>query len=107
MFHVKLKHYVRTDLTVPGVGTAIHIAELEEINSTSCAMVRLIELAPDESIMGVTDGKNVAGATTAPASVVPHPDTYGEYPDIKATRLSTEEFEALWSEATAKFPDLR
>lgn len=107
MFHVKPRHFVRTELTVPGVGTAIHIAELEEIDDTSCTMIRLLELAPDETIMGVTDGTTSAGATTTPASVVPHPDTYENYPDIVAVRLAAEEFEALWTEAIAKFPELR
>lgn len=106
MFHVKPRHHVRTELTVPGVGTAIHIAELEEIDTTSCAMLRLIELAPDDTIMGATDGTTTAGNTTAPADVVPHPDTYGDYPDITATRLDEAEFQALWSEARAKFPAL-
>ncbi|SES09078.1 hypothetical protein [Corynebacterium cystitidis] len=47
-----MKHFVRTTLTVPGAGTLITIAELEEVSSESCTMVRMIELALDETIMG-------------------------------------------------------
>ena len=107
MFHVKPQHFLKTVLTVPGVGSAIHVAELAEIDATRCRMLRLIELSPDETIMGVTDGAVTAGLANTPAEVVPHPDTYDNYPDITATRLSKQEFEALWHEAVAKFPQLR
>lgn len=107
MFHVKQRHFIRTDLTVPGAGSVIHVAELEEIDATSCTMVRIIELAPDETIMGVTGEGQSAGKTNEPNVVVPHPDTYDQYPDIDARRLNQDEFEALWTEAIAKFPELR
>ncbi|AWB82870.1 hypothetical protein C3B44_11475 [Corynebacterium yudongzhengii] len=106
MFHVKPKHYIRTELTVPGVGTAIHVAELEEIDAQSCTMLRIIELAGDETIMGAAAGGVTEGQITAPSEVVPHPDTYADFPDITATRLDPEEFEGLYSEAAAKFPRL-
>lgn len=106
MFHVKQIHYVRTDLTVPGAGSVIHIAELEEIDQTSCTMIRIIELAPDETIMGVTSQGKTVGSANEPQAVVPHPDTYDQFPDINARRLSADEFEALWTEAVAKFPEL-
>lgn len=41
-----------------------------------------------------------------PNEIVPHPDTYDQYPDISATRLEEAEFEGLWSEATTLFPTL-
>lgn len=103
MFHVKPRHFVRTILTVPGAGTAIHIAELEEIDQTSCRMLRIIELAPDESIMGLAGDGRSAGQAPEPVDVVPHPDTYGDFPDIETSRLGDAEFEALWTEALTKF----
>lgn len=106
MFHVKQRHYIRTDLTVPGSGSAIHVAELEEIDRTSCTMVRIIELAPDEAIMGAHGNGKSAGNSNQPNAVVPHPDTYDDFPDIDARRLSQDEFEALWNEALTKFPEL-
>lgn len=105
MFHVKPRHFVRTELTVPGAGTAIHIAELEEITSSTCKMVRILELAPDDTIMGLAGQGRSAGQAPEPAETVPHPDTYSDFPDIATSRLSAEEFNALWSEATAKFPE--
>lgn len=105
MFHVKPRHFIRTELTVPGAGTAIHIAELEEIDQTTCRMLRIIELAPDESIMGLAGEGRSAGQAPEPMETVPHPDTYDDFPDIDATRLGGDTFEALWSEAVAKFPE--
>lgn len=105
MFHVKPRHYVRTELTVPGAGTAVHIADLEEIDQTTCRMKRIIELAPDDTIMGFVGEGRSAGQAQAPMDTVPHPDTYGDFPDISVTRLSADEFHALWTEALAKFPE--
>ncbi|GAB3943279.1 hypothetical protein [Corynebacterium tapiri] len=106
MFHVKHRLYIRTELTIPGAGVAVHIAELEERDERTCSMLRLIELAPDDTIMGAAGKGKKAGAVTAPNDVVPHPSTYHEYDGLQATHLSEAEFTALWSEAQAKFPDL-
>ncbi len=78
--------YVRTDLTVEGLGQVIHVAELEEAGA-QCQMLRLIELAPDETV----------AATSRPDRAVPHPDTYGNYEGITASYLTAAEFEALWA----------
>lgn len=101
-----MKHFIRTTLTVPGAGTLITIAELEEISPQSCTMVRMIELAPDETIMGAyTEGRTV-GQANEPLTQVPHPSTYHQFEGIEAAHLSAEEFEALWAETRAKFPEL-
>lgn len=105
MFHVKPRHFIRTELTVPGAGTAVHVAELEEIDAATCRMLRIIELTPDDRIMGLSGEGRTGGNVPEPAEVVPHPNTYANYPDIEATRLSSEEFDALWSEAEVKFPE--
>lgn len=108
---------VRTEIEIPGHPTAIHIAEMQELPASPqrdgvpmCQMQRIIELA------GTTDGDIVTGAgviggqtfdlSNDPNEVVPHPDTYAHFPDIKAEIISVEEFEGLWLEAGAKFPGL-
>ncbi len=101
-----MKHYVRTTLDVPGAGTLITIAELEEVSAQACIMVRMIELAPDETIMGAfTDGK-IVGQANEPLEQVPHPDTYDQFENIEAQRLTADEFEGLWEETRVKFPQL-
>lgn len=103
---------VRTEIEIPGHPTVIHIAEMHELPDSPelCQMVRIIELAgtPEGDIV---TGAGVIGAQTfdlnnAPNEVVPHPDTYANFPDIKAERISTEEFSGLWLEAGTKFPGL-
>lgn len=104
MFHVK--HYVRTTLTVPGAGTLITIAELDEISAEACTMVRMIELAPDETIMGAYTEGRIVGNANEPLDQVPHPDTYDQFENIEARRLTADEFEGLWEETRVKFPQL-
>ena len=94
--------YVRTELTVPGVGSAIHMAEMEEQDARSCRMVRMIALDPSDAIVGVATPTSSTGNVDQP-QVVPHPDTYDEFPDISAKYVDQSHFDALWSEATAKF----
>ena len=95
--------YVRTTLTVPGAGSVVNVAELAELNDRECRMVRMIELTPDHVIMGAfIDGK-IAGQANEPLDTVPHPDTYDDFPDISAQYVDQSRFDALWSEATAKF----
>lgn len=102
MFHVKPFIYVRTELHVPGAGQAVHIAELKELDADTCEMVRIIELDPNDTIMGIAGGDIGAGAPMQPQAQVPHPDTYKDFPDIKATILSSDQFEALWAEGVAR-----
>lgn len=109
---------VRTEIEIPGHPTAIHIAEMKELPGAAtpegipvCQLQRIIELA------GTTDGDIVTGAgvigssnfqlSNEPNEVVPHPDTYADFPDIKAATISAEAFEGLWLEAEAKFPGLK
>lgn len=103
---MKQRLYVRTELTVAGAGTAIHIAELEPIQDGYCRMHRVIEIGPNDVITGAAQGSRKAGMAQLPNEIVPHPDTYDQYPDISATRLEEAEFEGLWSEATTLFPTL-
>lgn len=111
----KLIH-VRTEIEIPGNPSAIHIAEMQELidetptSPAMCKMLRIIELA------GTTRGETVTGAgqlphksvglAAEPQEMVPHPDTYADFPDISAKRISAEEFEGLWLEAATKFPEL-
>lgn len=99
-------HYVRTTLSVPGAGMAIHIAELKELNSQVCEMLRLIALDPNNSIVGAAAGDAREGNIDMPTKQVPHPETYDQFPDIEATYIDSREFEGLWSEAQALFPSL-
>ena len=98
-----MKHYVRIHYQVPELGgELLNIAELEEISSDRCTMVRMIELDPNETITGVYTEGRVIGQANQPMGTVPHPRTYDSMEDITATHLSEEEFEGLWSEAQAK-----
>lgn len=96
--------YIRTTLTIPGAGSAIHIAELEEIDASSCRMLRLIALGPNDAIVGLATPQRTAGAAQAPQEIVPHPDTYNQFEGISAKAINATEFNALWSEAVALFP---
>lgn len=110
MADVSERIYVRTSLKVPGVGTVIHAAELEEKDATTCRMHRIVELAgtaPNSPIAGAATGSGkVRGMDAAPNPTVPHPDTYANFPDIASQRLSAQDFERLWARACAAFPDL-
>lgn len=105
MFHVKQIH-VRIEMTVPGAGSVIHVAELAPLDKQTCAMVRIIELDPSETIRGAATQDTAAGMAQAPNPVVPHPDTYADFPDIEHSHLTPEEFEGLWAEAVATFPEI-
>ena len=91
--------YVRTKLNVPGVGSAIHMAEMEEQDTRSCRMVRMIALDPSDAIVGVATPHSSTGNVDQPQEVVPHPDTYDDFPDISAQYIDQSRFDALWSEA--------
>lgn len=108
---------VRTEIEIPGHPTAIHIAEMQELVDAPgsaapplCRILRIIELA------GTAGGETVTGAgvlqgpafglANEPNEIVPHPDTYADFPDINARIITVEEFEGLWLEAGTKFPGL-
>ncbi|BAU97438.1 hypothetical protein N24_3176 [Corynebacterium suranareeae] len=109
---------VRTEIEIPGHPTAIHIAEMQELPESAtqdgvamCKMQRIIELAGTAEGDIVTGAGVIGGANfqlnNEPNEVVPHPDTYADFPDIKAEVISAEAFEGLWLEAGAKFPGLK
>lgn len=91
--------YVKTTLRIQGVGTSVHIAELEPLNSQVCKMHRMLEMDPAGTIRGMATAGEVRGATTAPLQEVPHPDTYDQFEDIEAEHMDAASFEALWVEA--------
>lgn len=99
------KLYVRTTMTVPEVGTAIHIAELEEISNEACSMLRMIALAPNDAIVGAATPTASVGEANIPQQVVPHPDAYDTFPDIDAELIDAFQFHSLWTEAIALFGD--
>lgn len=100
-----MKHFVRIHYRVPDIGgELLTIAELEEVTASECTMIRMIELDPNETITGIYVDGQVIGQANEPLTTVPHPRTYDQLEDISATRLTPEEFEALWREARAKFP---
>lgn len=92
-------------MTIPEVGTATHIAELEEINAEACSMLRMIALAPNDSIVGAATPETSVGNAEAPQRVVPHPDTYDAFPDINAELIDAFQFHSLWTEAIALYGD--
>ena len=98
--------HVRTTMTIPQVGVAIHVAELEELSPTTCRMHRLVALAHNDAVVGAATPEAAHGDAQIPLSEVPHPNTYDSYEGMEAERLSLEDFEALWAEATARFPEL-
>lgn len=99
-----MKHYIRIHYQVPELGgELLNIAELEEINSHTCTMVRMIELDPSETITGIFVDGRVIGQANEPMETVPHPDAYNGFEGITATRITPEEFEGLWEEAQAAF----
>ncbi|MCG7275857.1 hypothetical protein [Corynebacterium singulare] len=98
--------YVRTTMSIPEVGTAVHIAEMQEISETACSMQRMIALAPNESIVGAATPQASVGNADIPQHVVPHPNTYDDFPDIDAEFIGAMEFHSLWTEATALYGDL-
>ena len=98
--------YVRTTLTVPGAGSVVNIAELADIDGTSCHMIRMIELTPDYAITGAFARGKIVGQANQPLETIPHPDTYDQFEGIEAEMLTADRFEGLWAEARAKFPDL-
>ncbi|MDO4761694.1 MAG: hypothetical protein Q4A31_07235 [Corynebacterium sp.] len=97
--------FVRIDLTIPGAGSTTHIAELVPQAAGMCALVRMIELDPQGRIHGMATADKMVGMASAPQKLVPHPDSYADFPDIESSSVSQEEFDSLWQEAKVKFPD--
>lgn len=106
MFHVKPFLYIRTEMSIPGAGDAVHLAELETLDDTLCRLYRMIELGPGDAIVGAATQGRTVGGSQKPNELVPHPDTYHQFPDINAQLLTEAEFEGLWNEARALFPEL-
>lgn len=98
--------YVRTTLNVAGVGSAIHVAELSEEDDKTCTLLRLIALAPNDSVMGAATPQDSVGSIDIPQSQVPHPNTYSDFPEVVAERVDADTFAALWSEAIALYGEL-
>lgn len=96
--------YVKTTLTIPGA-SATHVAELREVTSSECEMVRIVALAP-QGIAGAATKDTRVGNIDMPSSKVPHPDTYGDFPDISAEHIVEAEFESLWERAKLEWPGL-
>lgn len=98
--------YVRTTMNVAGVGSAIHVAELAEKDAQTCTLLRMIALAPNDSVMGAATPRTSVGSIDIPHSEVPHPDTYSNFPDIFAERVDAETFAGLWNEAMALYGEI-
>ncbi|QPK83247.1 hypothetical protein G7Y29_10580 [Corynebacterium qintianiae] len=98
-----MKHYVRIHYAEPDLGgELLNIAELEDVTEVECTMLRMIELDPAETITGIYAEGRVVGRANTPMGTVPHPDSYGQFDGITATRISRDEFEGLWQEALHK-----
>lgn len=105
MFHVKLL-YVKTTLRVVGVGAVVHLAELEHVEgSPLCTPARMLEATEDGRITGAFRRQPALnhGMPSPPQQLIPHPDSWGDLPDITSERVTAEEFEGLWAEAMALF----
>ena len=98
--------YVRTTMSIPEVGTAIHVAEMKELSDDSCMMVRMIALAPNEEIVGAATPQTSVGNADIPQQVVPHPRTYDQFPDIDAELIDAPVFHSLWTKTQALYGDL-
>ncbi len=96
--------YIRTTLSVPGAGSATHVAELEELSEDTCRLIRVVSLAPKDVVEGAATPHIANGNIDIPQEIVAHPSTFDQFPDITATAVPAEEFEALWAEAALKFP---
>lgn len=102
--------YVRTTLTIPGAGTAIHVAELEEAGPDVCTLHRMVALTPDDDVAGaahVQQGQvRVVGNMDTPMPTIPHPNTYDQFPDIEAAHITQADFELLWAQAATVYGEL-
>lgn len=99
--------FIRLTLDVPGAGSVIHTAQLRPLDARTCQLIRIIELAPDGTIHGGATPTTSAGLQTDPQRIVPHPDLYGDFPDVTAEVLSEKEFDTLWQQTITQFPTLK
>lgn len=98
--------YVKTTLRVAGVGAVVHFAELEHVEgSPLCTPSRMLEATEDGRITGAFRRQPALnhGMASPPQQLIPHPDSWGNLPDIMSERMTAEEFEGLWGEAQALF----
>lgn len=100
--------YVKTIFTAPDGSGLVNVAELLEIDDTrtACRMVRMIELTPDHTIVGAYMDGRTHGRANTPLDVVPHPSQLDQFEDIEHHMLEHHDFQGLWAEAQALFPDL-
>lgn len=103
-----MRLFVKTIFTAPDGSGLVNVAELAELDDTRthCRMVRMIELAPDNSIVGTYTEGTVFGSANKPLDVVPHPDQLDQFEDIEHHMLEKSAFDGLWAEAQAIFPDI-
>ncbi|QGU03279.1 hypothetical protein CKALI_12205 [Corynebacterium kalinowskii] len=98
--------YVKTTLRVPGIAPVVHLAELEHAEgSPLCKPARMLEATEDGLITGAFRRQPPLnhGMSHPPQQLIPHPDSWGDLPDITSDRMTAEEFEGLWQEAMQKF----
>lgn len=99
--------YVKTVMSVPGVAEMVHLAELEHAEgSPLCTPSRMLEATGEGQITGAFRRTPALshGMSTPPQQIIPHPDTWGDLPDITNEPLTAEEFEAQWQRAMEIFP---
>lgn len=95
--------YVKTTFAEPNLAATVHIAELAPIQGTNmCTMTRLIEMLDGQNVTGIWSARGTnKGLMNKPNKHVPHPDSYGDFPDINVEMISHLEFEGIWLEANA------
>lgn len=100
--------YVKTIFTAPDGSGLVNAAELKEIDDTqtACHMVRMIELTPDNTIVGAFMEGTTYGSANTPLDVVPHPRQLDQFEDIEHRTLEQHDFQGLWTEAQTLFPSL-
>lgn len=94
--------YTKTIMRVTGLPAIVHIAELEHAEgSPLCTPARMLEATEAGRITGAFRRQPALnlGMSAPPQQIIPHPDTWGDLPDIVTERLTAEEFEELWGTA--------
>ncbi|AZA14720.1 hypothetical protein ACFPVT_03215 [Corynebacterium choanae] len=100
--------YTKLTMEIPELGTVAHVAELQPMaeNTGMCRMVRLIELSDGEVPSGGWVGGKSRNLATPPQEVVPHPDTFDDFPEVQSEILTGVAFDELWEQIVATYPDL-
>lgn len=94
--------YVKTTMQVSGLAPIVHLAELEPVpGAPLCRPARMLEVAADGAVTGAyrRTPELTVGMSSPPQQLIPHPDSWGDLPDIASERISATEFDALWLEA--------